>query len=53
MEMEMLLDWASNNGFPIVVACWMIIKQSKETQALTEAIHEMKVMIEHFCTNKE
>ena len=51
MEMEMLLNWASNNGFAIVVAAWMIIKQSKETQALTEAINEMKVIVEHFCNN--
>ena len=53
MEIEQLLTWTSNNGFAIVVAAWMILKQSKETQALTEAINEMKVIVEHFCSSKE
>ena len=53
MEMADLLTWASNNGFAIVVAGWMILKQSKETQALTDAINEMKTIVEHLCTDKQ
>ena len=53
MEMEIFLEWASSNGFAIVVAAWMIIKQSKETQALTQAVNDMKTIVEHFCGNKE
>lgn len=52
MEMEQLLNWASNNGFAIVVAGWMILKQSRETQALTQAINEMKTIVEHLCSDR-
>lgn len=33
-------------GFPMFVAVWMLIKQSKDTQALTEAIKNLNTAIE-------
>ena len=53
MEMTEFLSFIANNGFAIVVAGWMIIKQSKETQALTDAVNDMKSVIEHFCRNND
>ncbi len=35
----------STLGFPMFVAVWLLIKQSRETKAMTEALIQLKMCI--------
>jgi hypothetical protein len=45
-EWNMITNFVSNNGFAIFVAGWMLIRQSKETKALTDAVTKLTSIIE-------
>lgn len=46
MTMTELLQYISNNGFAICVAAYMIIVQSKQLTAMTEALTKLTTVIE-------
>lgn len=39
-------QFISQVGFPIFVAVWMLYKTSQDSQATTQAINELKVVIQ-------
>jgi hypothetical protein len=43
---EMIKDFISTLGFPIFVAVWMLWRDSKRMEKLTEVIKELKLAID-------
>ncbi len=47
LTVDIITKLISNLGFPIFVAVYMMIKSSKETQALTDAINTLSNKIDN------
>ena len=46
MEVEMISQLIGQMGFPIFVAVFMLVKQSKDTENISRILTELKVAIE-------
>jgi hypothetical protein len=46
-----ITNMISNLGFPIFVTIWLLIRTSKDTQSLTDAIISLKEHLEGGCKN--
>lgn len=46
MDVAQVTQLIGNLGFPIFTALFMMIKQSKDTQAMTTALTDLKLAIE-------
>lgn len=47
LTVDIITKLISNLGFPIFVAVYMMIKSSKETEALTDAINTLSTKIDN------
>lgn len=47
MDVGTLSQLVSNLGFPIFVAGFMLLKQSKDTETMTLVLNEVKTAIQH------
>lgn len=45
MEIEAIVNFISQVGFPIFVAVWMMYKTSKDSENMRESINELKIAI--------
>ena len=46
-EMQMLLDFITNNGFAIVVCMYTLIVNNRTVKENTEATNKMVMLLEH------
>lgn len=50
MDIQIVQNLISSVGFPIFVAVWMLYKSSKDSEAVADAIHELKNTITELST---
>lgn len=47
MELNEILQSASNYGFPMLISCYLLVRMENRMNELTEALNKLCVALEH------